>query len=63
MAERKDGYMKDKIKEIKKSMVFLGYPNKKVIELKMLDSDRGKVIYGRHLTIGIYDFAKHTFID
>lgn len=55
--------MVDKIKEVKEGMNNLGYYKTDLIELEMLDADRAKVIYSGHLTIGIWDFVKHTFVD
>lgn len=52
-----------KLQEVKKAMESLGYPKTDRIELQFIDKDRCKVIYDGHLTIGIYDFIKHTFID
>lgn len=55
--------MEEKLQEVKKAMLALGYSGTNRIELETLDEDRYKVIYSGHLTIGIYDFVKHTFID
>jgi len=53
----------EKMDEIRKAMIALGYPNTKDIELENLDDTRSKVIYDGHFTIGIYDFNRHTFVD
>ena len=52
-----------KVQEVKKAMIALGYLKTDKIELQFIDKDRCEVIYDGHLTIGIYDFIKHTFID
>ncbi len=52
-----------KVQEVKKAMIALGYPKTEHIELEELDANRSKVIYDGHLTIGIYDFDRHTFVD
>lgn len=52
-----------KLQEVKDAMIALGYPKTDRIELEALDDDRCKVIYDGHLTIGIYDFVRHTFVD
>lgn len=55
--------MEEKVKEVRHQMLMLGYYQKGNVELEMMDEDRGKVIWDGHLTIGIYDFIKHTFVD
>lgn len=51
------------IQEVKDAMQSLGYPKTDLIELDPIDDIRCKVIYSGHLTIGIYDFNRHTFVD
>ena len=51
------------IQEVKDAMLSLGYRKTDLIELEYIDDIRCKVIYSGHLTIGIYDFARHTFVD
>ena len=55
----------DRMKEIREAMKALGYHGAETmgLELKPLDDVRVKVICSGHLTIGIYDFVKHTFVD
>lgn len=53
----------NKVQEVKKAMNLLGYPKTDLIELEFIDQDRCKVIYSGHMTIGIYDFNRHTFVD
>lgn len=56
-------YTKNQFQEVKTAMKSLGYPETKYIELEAVDQVRCKVIYSGHLTIGIYDFSRHTFVD
>lgn len=56
-------YTEKQFQEVKGALKSLGYPETKHIELEAIDKTRCKVIYSGHLTIGIYDFSRHTFID
>lgn len=56
-------YTNKQIQEVKDAMTSLGYPKTDLIELDPIDDIRCKVIYSGHLTIGIYDFDRHTFVD
>lgn len=55
-------YTNKQIEEVKNAMRSLGYLTSR-IELFPIDDIRCKVIYSGHLTIGIYDFNRHTFVD
>lgn len=55
-------YSEKQFQEVKAAMESLGYITKH-IELEAIDQARCKVIYSGHLTIGIYDFSRHTFVD
>lgn len=54
--------MREKAKEIKKALHYLGYKAGSAIKVEFLDRDRA-IITCRDTVIGIYDFIKHTFID
>lgn len=56
-------YTEEQFQEVKTAMKSLGYPETKYIEFEAIDQVRCKVIYSGHLTIGIYDFSRHTFVD
>ena len=56
-------YSEKQIQQVKDSMKLLGYPETEYIELESIDETRCKVIYSGHLTIGIYDFSRNTFVD
>ena len=56
-------HTEQQFQEVKDAMKSLGYPETKHIELETIDQVRSKVIYDGHLTIGIYDFDRHTFVD
>ncbi len=55
-------YTEKQFQEVRTAMKSLGYITEH-IELEPVDQVRCKVIYSGHLTIGIYDFSRHTFVD